>query len=71
MAQHADNPVFVEEIGAVFHLQPDVISVVLRKEEQVELRVVAGRHQRIDLQPVQADEGELLVAVAPVEHHLE
>ena len=70
MSQHVCHAIFVEEISAVFHFQPYFIPVVGREEKQVEFGRIARRQQRIDRQAVEPDKGQLLIAVAPVEHHL-
>src|SRR5271154_738018 len=70
MAEHARHAIPVEEVGVVFKLQPDFVADVGGLESQVKLRSGCCRHERVDGKPVEADEGQHLIAIPPVEYYL-
>ena len=41
MAQHPCDAIFIEQVGAVFHFQPDLVPAVGHEEKQVKLGGVA------------------------------
>ncbi len=72
MPGHALNAAFVKQICAIFNFQIYVVATVGQHQREVKLRGSAlGQDRFFNLQPVQPDERELLIAITPVKHNLE
>ena len=63
---------FVKQVGAIFDFQIYVVAAIGQHQREVKLRGSAiGQHRFFNLKPVQPDERQSLIAITPVEHHLE
>ena len=72
MPNHAFDAGFVEQIGAVFDFQIDGVGTVGQHQCKVEFRGSAlGQDRLFDLKALQPDAREPLIAVTPIEQHLE
>ena len=71
MPDHAFDAGLVKQVGAVFDFQIDAVIAVGQHQREVELCGSALGQHRFDLKSLQPDKREQLIAIAPVEHHLE
>ena len=68
---HAFDAGLVKKVGAVFDFQIDAVIAVGQHQREVELCGSTFGQHRFDLESLEPDKREQLIAIAPVEHHLE